>query len=54
MTYDGESKQLIESPRRATVVQRLPTKPEPRKAREPRILSGDRGIRVRALDPDDE
>ena len=53
VTYDGESKQLIESPRRAQVVQRLPRtkRREPRPARE---LSGNRGIRVRALDPDDE
>jgi hypothetical protein len=52
VTYEGESKQLISSPRRRQV-ERLP-RTEYRRPRHPREISGGRGIRIRALDPDDE
>ncbi len=53
VSYDGESKQLIESPRRPKVVERL-GHGEHRRGGLVREVSGSRGIRVRVLDPDDE
>ena len=53
VSYDGESKQLIESPRRPQLVERL-GHTEHRRRAAPAEVSGSRGIRVRVLDPDDE
>lgn len=53
VSYDGESKQLLESPRRPQVVERIGHS-EHRNRTVPVEVSGARGIRVRVLDPDDE
>jgi len=52
ISYDGESKQLIDSPRRPQVIERSGHR-EPRRATSPTVFGGDRGIRVRVLDPDE-
>jgi hypothetical protein len=49
VSYDGESKQLIDSPRRPQVVEHFGHDHRP----PPQTFSGDRGIRVRVLDPDE-
>jgi hypothetical protein len=52
VSYDGESKQLIDSPHRPQVVDRV--RNEHRQKERPTEALGGRGIRVRILDPDDE
>jgi hypothetical protein len=49
VTYNGESKQLIDSPRRPQVIERVGHSERPRGE-----VGGSRGIRIRVLDPDDE
>jgi hypothetical protein len=53
VTYEGESEQMIESPRRPQVVERhgLSHHRSPGSAAR---ITGDRGIRVRVVDPDDD
>ena len=51
VSYDGESKQLIDSPRRPQVVEHFGHSEHRRS--QPTEFSGDRGIRVRVLDPDE-
>jgi hypothetical protein len=53
VTYNGESEQNVESPRRAQVVERW-GHVEHHRPSSPMVLEGDRGIRVRVLHPDDE
>jgi hypothetical protein len=53
VTYDGEAKQVIESPRRPQVIERI-GHTEPRRLPPVTEYTGSRGIRVRVLDPDDE
>jgi hypothetical protein len=53
VSYDGESKQLIQSPRRPQVVER-PQRTQQSRREPQREISGTRGIRVRIVDPDDE
>ena len=50
VSYDGESKQLIDSPRRPQVVEHFGHSEH---HRPPSSFSGERGIRVRVLDPDE-
>lgn len=52
VSYDGESKQLIDSPRRPQVVEHF-GHAEHHEPRPPKVFSGDRGIRVRVLGPDE-
>jgi hypothetical protein len=52
VSYDGESKQLIDSHRRPQVVERL-RHHEHHAPPAPKEFSGDRGIRVRVLGPDE-
>jgi hypothetical protein len=49
VTYDGESKQLIDSPHRPQVIERVGHTEHQRSE-----VAGGRGIRIRILDPDDE
>ena len=51
VSYDGESKQLIDSPRRPQVVEHFGHSEHRRSPSTE--FSGDRGIRVRVLDPDE-
>jgi hypothetical protein len=51
VSYDGESKQLIDSPRRPQVVEHFGHSEHRRPPSTE--FSGDRGIRVRVLDPDE-
>jgi len=51
VTYDGESKQIVTSPRRPQVIQSPPPEQHHRPHKE---IGSNRGIRVRALDPDDK
>ena len=50
VSYDGESKQLIDSPRRPQVVEHFG---HGDRRPPPQTFSGDRGIRVRVLDADE-
>jgi hypothetical protein len=52
VSYDGEAKQLIDSPRRPQVVEHFGHS-EHREPRPPKVFSSDRGIRVRVLEPDE-
>ncbi len=51
VSYDGESKQLIDSPRRPQVIEHFGHSEHRRPPSTE--FSGDRGIRVRVLDPDE-
>jgi hypothetical protein len=53
VSYHGETEQNIESPRRPQVVER-PGRIEHHRPASPTVLGGNRGIRVRVLDPNDE
>jgi hypothetical protein len=53
VSYDGESKQLVDSPRRPQVVERIGHSQHHRRA-PVTDYTGSRGIRVRVVDPDDE
>jgi hypothetical protein len=52
VTYDGESTQVIESPKRPKVVERL-ARSTPRRPTIPAVHDADSGIRVRVLDDDE-
>jgi hypothetical protein len=52
VTFHGESKQRIESPRHPQVVERIRHNPE-RRRHAPDEIAGGRGIRVRVVDPDE-
>ena len=53
MSYDGESKQLIDSPRRPQVIEHFGHSEHRPPSPPPKVFSGDRGIRVRVLGPDE-
>jgi hypothetical protein len=52
VSYDGESKQRIDSPRRPQVVEHLGHR-DHRPPPGPKVFSGDRGLRVRVVEPDE-